>query len=61
VEIEILGRKSDFAVIDEEDKKVILNEVYKSLSLEKKDYPFGKIIGTISKIKTSNIDVINTP
>ena len=62
-EIEILGYKSNFNILDNIDQKMILSPLYKKHGLSSKTYPYSSVTSYISKSKilgnTPDVEINN--
>ena len=56
-DIEALGYPKNFTIVDSQDQRTILNEAYKDLNIEKRDFTMGALLGYISGNKTAEVDV----
>ncbi len=58
-DIEALGYPRNFTIIDTQDQRSILNEAYKDLEVDRKEYSAGALLSYISNNKTADISVEN--
>ncbi len=56
-DIQALNYPKNFTIMDSQDQRAILNEAYKDLNIEKKDFSVGSILGYISGNKSAEVDV----
>lgn len=58
-DIGVLNRSINFSVLDEEDKLILIREIYKHYQLDYKVIRYKKAIEIISSIKTNDLDINN--
>ncbi len=56
-DIEAMGYPKNFTIIDTQDQRSILNEAYKDLSIDRKEFSPGALLGYISNNKTAEVSV----
>ena len=56
-DIEAMGYPKNFTIIDSQDQRTILNEAYKDLQVDRKEFSPGALLGYISNNKTAEVSV----
>lgn len=56
-DIEAMGYPKNFTIIDSQDQRTIINEAYKDLSIDRKEFSPGALLGYISNNKTAEVSV----
>jgi superfamily I DNA/RNA helicase len=58
-DIGVLNRSTNFSVLDEEDKLILIREIYKKYQFDYKVIRYKKAVEIISSIKTNWLDINN--
>lgn len=58
-DIQVIDWPKNFTIMDTEDQKTVLKEIYKNLEIDSGKFPYGSMIGYISNNKTALVTVEN--